>query len=85
MVAVTVELDGQALLVPAAIDTTAAGGAVGLGKGQALITKNVEADALAVARGAQEAKPGRAKRFRDIPIEVFRTMLKEAAAKNAGN
>jgi bifunctional UDP-N-acetylglucosamine pyrophosphorylase/glucosamine-1-phosphate N-acetyltransferase len=30
-----------------------------------VITRNVEPDALAVARGAQEAKPGRAKRFRE--------------------
>jgi bifunctional UDP-N-acetylglucosamine pyrophosphorylase/glucosamine-1-phosphate N-acetyltransferase len=31
-----------------------------------VITRDVEADALGVARAAQEAKPGRARRFRDI-------------------
>jgi bifunctional UDP-N-acetylglucosamine pyrophosphorylase/glucosamine-1-phosphate N-acetyltransferase len=31
-----------------------------------VITRDVEADALAVARGAQEAKPNRARRFREV-------------------
>jgi bifunctional UDP-N-acetylglucosamine pyrophosphorylase/glucosamine-1-phosphate N-acetyltransferase len=31
-----------------------------------VITRDVEADALAIARGVQEAKPGRARRFREV-------------------
>ncbi len=39
------------------------GAIVGAGS---VITADVEADALAVARGKQEARPGRAKRFREV-------------------
>jgi bifunctional UDP-N-acetylglucosamine pyrophosphorylase/glucosamine-1-phosphate N-acetyltransferase len=50
----------SALVAPVAIG---AGAIVGAGS---VITADVEADALAVARGKQEAKPGRAKRFREV-------------------
>ncbi|HEY1606649.1 MAG TPA: bifunctional UDP-N-acetylglucosamine diphosphorylase/glucosamine-1-phosphate N-acetyltransferase GlmU [Allosphingosinicella sp.] len=49
----------SALVAPVRIGD---GAMVGAGS---VITRDVEADALAVARGAQEAKPGRAKRFRE--------------------
>jgi bifunctional UDP-N-acetylglucosamine pyrophosphorylase/glucosamine-1-phosphate N-acetyltransferase len=49
----------SALVAPVSIG---AGAMVGAGS---TITRNVAPDALAVARGAQEVKPGRAKRFRD--------------------
>ena len=49
----------SALVAPVSIG---AGAMVGAGS---VITRNVDPDALAVARGAQEAKPGRAKRFRE--------------------
>jgi bifunctional UDP-N-acetylglucosamine pyrophosphorylase/glucosamine-1-phosphate N-acetyltransferase len=49
----------SALVAPVRIG---AGAMVGAGS---VITRDVEPDALAVARGAQEAKPGRAKRFRE--------------------
>jgi bifunctional UDP-N-acetylglucosamine pyrophosphorylase/glucosamine-1-phosphate N-acetyltransferase len=52
----------SALVAPVSIG---AGAMVGAGS---VITRNVEPDALAVARGAQEAKPGWAKRFRDRAI-----------------
>jgi bifunctional UDP-N-acetylglucosamine pyrophosphorylase/glucosamine-1-phosphate N-acetyltransferase len=48
----------SALVAPVSIG---AGAMVGAGS---VITKDVQPDALAIARGAQEAKPGRAKRFR---------------------
>ncbi len=50
----------SALVAPVRIG---AGAIVGAGS---VITRDVEPDALAVARGQQEAKPGRAKRFRDV-------------------
>jgi bifunctional UDP-N-acetylglucosamine pyrophosphorylase/glucosamine-1-phosphate N-acetyltransferase len=40
-----------------------------------VITADVEADALAIARGKQETRPGRAKRFREVMA------AKKAAAK----
>ncbi len=49
----------SALVAPVSIGP---GAMVGAGS---VITRNVEPDALAVARGAQETKPGRAKRFRE--------------------
>ena len=59
----------SALVAPVNIG---AGAIVGAGS---VITTDVEADALAVARGKQEARPGRAKRFRDVMA------AKKAAAK----
>ncbi|MBY8820899.1 bifunctional UDP-N-acetylglucosamine diphosphorylase/glucosamine-1-phosphate N-acetyltransferase GlmU [Sphingomonas colocasiae] len=50
----------SALVAPVRIG---AGAIVGAGS---VITRDVEADALAVARAQQEAKPGRAKRFREV-------------------
>lgn len=50
----------SALVAPVRIG---AGAIVGAGS---VITRDVAADALAVARGQQEAKPGRAKRFREV-------------------
>lgn len=50
----------SALVAPVRIG---AGAIVGAGS---VITRDVDADALAVARGQQEAKPGRAKRFREV-------------------
>jgi bifunctional UDP-N-acetylglucosamine pyrophosphorylase/glucosamine-1-phosphate N-acetyltransferase len=50
----------SALVAPVAIG---AGAMVAAGS---VITQDVEADSLAVARGRQEARPGRAKRFREI-------------------
>ncbi len=49
----------SALVAPVSIGD---GAMVGAGS---VITRDVEPDALAVARGAQEAKPGRAKTFRE--------------------
>ena len=49
----------SALVAPISIG---AGAIVGAGS---VITRNVDPDALAVARGTQEAKPGRAKAFRE--------------------
>jgi bifunctional UDP-N-acetylglucosamine pyrophosphorylase/glucosamine-1-phosphate N-acetyltransferase len=50
----------SALVAPVSIG---AGAIVGAGS---VITADVEPDALAVARGKQEARPGRAKRFREV-------------------
>jgi bifunctional UDP-N-acetylglucosamine pyrophosphorylase/glucosamine-1-phosphate N-acetyltransferase len=50
----------SALVAPVSIG---AGAIVGAGS---VITADVEPDALAIARGKQEARPGRAKRFREI-------------------
>ncbi len=50
----------SALVAPVTIGE---GAMVGAGS---VITRDVEADALAVARGSQEVKPGRAKRFREV-------------------
>jgi bifunctional UDP-N-acetylglucosamine pyrophosphorylase/glucosamine-1-phosphate N-acetyltransferase len=50
----------SALVAPV---TIGAGAIVGAGS---VITADVEADALAIARGKQETRPGRAKRFRDV-------------------
>ncbi len=50
----------SALVAPV---TIGAGAIVAAGS---VITRDVEADALAVARGKQDAKPGWAKRFRDL-------------------
>ncbi|WP_404369936.1 bifunctional UDP-N-acetylglucosamine diphosphorylase/glucosamine-1-phosphate N-acetyltransferase GlmU [Sphingomonas sp. MMS24-J45] len=59
----------SALVAPV---TIGAGATVGAGS---VITKDVEADALAIARGKQEASPGWGKRFRDAMA------AKKAAAK----
>jgi bifunctional UDP-N-acetylglucosamine pyrophosphorylase/glucosamine-1-phosphate N-acetyltransferase len=59
----------SALVAPV---TIGAGAIVGAGS---VITADVEADALAIARGKQEARPGRAKRFREVMA------AKKAAAK----
>ncbi|MEO6218528.1 MAG: bifunctional UDP-N-acetylglucosamine diphosphorylase/glucosamine-1-phosphate N-acetyltransferase GlmU [Sphingomonas sp.] len=59
----------SALVAPVSIG---AGAIVGAGS---VITADVEPDALAVARGKQEARSGRAKRFRDVMA------AKKAAAK----
>lgn len=58
----------SALVAPV---TIGAGAMVAAGS---VITRDVEADALAVARSKQEARPGRARRFRDV-------MAAEKAAK----
>ncbi|WEK00429.1 MAG: bifunctional UDP-N-acetylglucosamine diphosphorylase/glucosamine-1-phosphate N-acetyltransferase GlmU [Candidatus Sphingomonas phytovorans] len=58
----------SALVAPV---TIGAGAMVAAGS---VITRNVEADALAIARSKQEARPGRARRFRDV-------MAAEKAAK----
>jgi bifunctional UDP-N-acetylglucosamine pyrophosphorylase/glucosamine-1-phosphate N-acetyltransferase len=50
----------SALVAPVSIG---AGAIVGAGS---VITADVEPDALAIARGKQEARPGRAKRFREV-------------------
>ena len=50
----------SALVAPVSIG---AGAIVGAGS---VITGDVEADALAIARGKQEVRPGRAKRFREV-------------------
>ncbi|MDH7973039.1 bifunctional UDP-N-acetylglucosamine diphosphorylase/glucosamine-1-phosphate N-acetyltransferase GlmU [Sphingomonas sp. AR_OL41] len=50
----------SALVAPV---TIGAGAIVGAGS---VITADVEEDALAIARGKQEARPGRAKRFREV-------------------
>lgn len=50
----------SALVAPV---TIGAGAMVAAGS---VITADVEADALAIARGKQEARPGRAKRFREV-------------------
>ncbi|MDB5704882.1 MAG: glmU [Sphingomonas bacterium] len=50
----------SALVAPV---TIGAGAMVGAGS---VITADVEADALAIARGKQEVRPGRAKRFREV-------------------
>jgi len=50
----------SALVAPV---TIGAGAIVGAGS---VITADVEDDALAIARGRQEARPGRAKRFREV-------------------
>jgi len=50
----------SALVAPVRIG---AGAIVGAGS---VITRDVEADSLALARGQQEVRPGRAKRFRDV-------------------
>lgn len=59
----------SALVAPV---TIGAGATVGAGS---VITKDVEADALAIARGKQEVRPGWGKRFRDAMT------AKKAAAK----
>ncbi len=59
----------SALVAPV---TIGAGAIVGAGS---VITADVEADALAIARGKQEARPGRARRFREVMA------AKKAAAK----
>ena len=59
----------SALVAPVSIG---AGAMVAAGS---VITADVEADALAIARAKQEARPGRAKRFRDVMA------AKKAAAK----
>ncbi len=59
----------SALVAPV---TIGAGAIVGAGS---VITADVEADALAIARGKQETRPGRARRFRDVMA------AKKAAAK----
>ncbi|MDT9598439.1 bifunctional UDP-N-acetylglucosamine diphosphorylase/glucosamine-1-phosphate N-acetyltransferase GlmU [Sphingosinicella rhizophila] len=50
----------SALVAPVSIGK---GAIVGAGS---VITRSVEEDALALARGVQDAKPGRAKRFREV-------------------
>jgi bifunctional UDP-N-acetylglucosamine pyrophosphorylase/glucosamine-1-phosphate N-acetyltransferase len=59
----------SALVAPV---TIGAGAMVAAGS---VITADVEGDALAIARGKQEARPGRARRFRDVMA------AKKAAAK----